>query len=68
MQKLRLWLIRALDTNSDGWVPTDAWEWSKVAHKEALEQWIQTARDGEGLSEEDMPEEKARKMWPFDGG
>lgn len=66
VQKLKLWLIRALDTNSDEWVPTDAWERSKVAHREAFEKWIQAARDAERTGEDNMSEEKARRMWPFD--
>ena len=68
VQKLKLWLIRSLDTNSDGWVPADAWQWSKVAHREAFEEWMQTARDAEGTGKDDMTEEKARRMWPFDEG
>ena len=60
--------MQALDTDSDGWVPNDAWEWSKVAHGEALVTWMQIARDGEGIGEDDMTEEKARRVWPFDGG
>lgn len=66
VQKLKLWLIRVLNTNSDGWVPADAWEWSKMAHWDAFEKWMQTARDAMGAGDEDMTEGKARKMWPFD--
>lgn len=66
VQKLKTWLIHALDTNSDGWIPTDAWERSKVAHKEAFENWMQTARDAEATGDGDMTEEKARRLWPFD--
>lgn len=68
VQKLKILLIHALDTNSDGWVPTHAWEWSKVAHRVAFEKWVQTARDAEGTGEDDMTEEKARRLWPFDQG
>ena len=68
LHKLKLWLSSALDTNSDGWVPTDAWEWSKVAHREAFEKWMQTARDAEVTGKHDMTEERARRMWPFDEG
>ena len=66
VQKLKLWLIRVLDTNSDGWVPADAWEWSKMAHRDAFEKWMQTARDAERIGDNEMTEEKARRMWPFD--
>ena len=66
VQKLKLWLIRVLNTNSDGWIPADAWESSKVAHRDAFEKWMQTARGATGTGNEKMTEAKARKMWPFD--
>ena len=66
VQKLKLWLTRVLDTNSDGWVPADAWEWSKMAHREAFENWMETAREAKGTDPGGMTEEKARRMWPFD--
>lgn len=66
VQKLKLWLMRVLDTDSDGWVPADAWEWSKEVHRDAFEKWMQTARDSEGAGDDEMTEEKARRMWLFD--
>ena len=66
VQNLKLWLIRALDTNSDGWIPAEAWKLSKVAHREAFEKWMQTARDAERTGKAHMTKEKARMMWPFD--
>lgn len=66
VQKLKLWLIRVLDTNSDGWVPADAWEWSKMAHRDAFNKWMQTAREAKGTGHDEMTEEKARRLWPFD--
>ena len=41
VQKVKLWLMRTLATDSDGWVPIDAWEGTKVAHREVFEQWMQ---------------------------
>ena len=66
VQKLKMLLIRVLDTNSDGWVPADAWERSKMAYRDAFENWMQTARDAKRRGDDEMTEEKARKMWPFD--
>ncbi|KAL8742757.1 MAG: hypothetical protein Q9190_004805, partial [Brigantiaea leucoxantha] len=69
VQKLKVWLMGALDTNSDGWVPTDAWEESKAAHREAFETWMQTTRDAARTGKDDiMTEEEARRLWPFDEG
>ncbi len=53
-------------TSSDGWVPADAWERSKMAHRDAFENWMLTARDAKRRGDNEMTEEKARKMWPFD--
>lgn len=66
VQKLKLWLIRVLNTASDGWVPTDAWEWSKTAHKEVFEMWMESIRKAKGTGQEEMSEEKAERLWPFD--
>lgn len=68
VQKVKLWLMRTLATDSDGWVPIDAWEGTKVKHREVFEQWIQIARDAERTGEDDMTEEMARRVWPFDQG
>lgn len=66
VQRLKLWLIRVLDTNSDGWVPTDAWEWSKAAHKDAFEKWMESIREANGTDHAGMSQEKAQRIWPFD--
>lgn len=70
VQKLKLWLMRVLDTNSDGWVPTEAWEWSKKVNREAFDEWMKTSRavknELEGRGDDGMSEEKARRLWPFD--
>lgn len=65
-QKLKSWLMRVLDTNSDGWVPADAWEWSKTAHRDAFRTWMETAKNSEGTGHDEMSEQKARRLWPFD--
>ena len=65
VQKLKLWLIRVLDTNSEGWVSANAWEWSKVAYRDAFEKWMQIARNAEGAGDGEMTNKKARRMWTF---
>lgn len=65
VQALKLWLKDNLDTNSDGWIPNDAWDAAKAAHRAAYDEWIQTAKEAESNGE-DMTVSKADKMWPFD--
>lgn len=68
VQKLKVWLIGFLDTDSDGWVPTDAWEWSKKAHRAAFDKWMEARQEvaKETPQTNEMSEEKAQRMWPFD--
>lgn len=65
VQALKSWLRNKLDTNSDGWIPNDAWDAARVAHRAAYDEWIQTAKEAESRGE-DMTIAKADKMWPFD--
>lgn len=65
VQALKSWLRNNLDTNSDGWIPNDAWDTARVAHRAAYDEWIQTAKEAESRGE-DMTVAKADKMWPFD--
>lgn len=67
VQKLKLWFVRVLDTNSDGWVSIDAWEWFKKTHREVFEIWMQSIREAKGTTDqEEINDEKAQKLWPFD--
>ncbi|KAJ5981547.1 hypothetical protein N7522_013583 [Penicillium canescens] len=65
VQALKSWLRDNRDTNSDGWIPNDAWDAARVAHRTAYNEWIQTAKEAESRGE-DMTIAKADKMWPFD--
>ncbi|KAL8860622.1 MAG: hypothetical protein Q9178_002975 [Gyalolechia marmorata] len=65
-RKLKQRLICLLDTTPDGWVPTEFWEATKSAHKEAFDGIAQAMRDAEVTGDESMSEEELRKMWPFD--
>jgi hypothetical protein len=55
--------VRAANSNLDGWVPSEAWDAAKEAHKMAFEQWMQTVREN---NDPEMTEEKGRRIWPFD--
>ncbi|GAT26646.1 serine/threonine protein kinase [Aspergillus luchuensis] len=66
VQSLKLWLKRSLNTNSDGWVPNEAWDAARDAHRAAYDYWIQTAREYEDRGEDGMTVEKAERLWPFD--
>ena len=59
-------LTCVLETTPDGWVPTEFWEATKSAHKEALDVFIQTVRDGKIADDREMSEEDLMRMWPFD--
>lgn len=65
VQKLKIWLRRSLNTNSDGWVPNDVWDAARDAHRAAYDEWIQTARESESRGE-GLTVAKADKLWPFD--
>lgn len=62
-QKFKLFLMHMLDSNSDGWVPTESWDAAKAAHKAAFEQWMETVR---GSEDPDMNEDRGRNLWPWD--
>jgi hypothetical protein len=55
--------MRALGSNSDGWVPAESWEAAKEAHRGAFESWMETVRESE---DPEMNEERSRKLWPWD--
>ncbi|GKZ33340.1 hypothetical protein AbraIFM66950_003190 [Aspergillus brasiliensis] len=65
VQSLELWLKNSLSTNSDGWMPNEAWDAARDAHRAAYDKWIPTARESEARGEELMVV-KADKMWPFE--
>ncbi|KAH7317657.1 kinase-like domain-containing protein [Rhexocercosporidium sp. MPI-PUGE-AT-0058] len=59
-QQLKIFLKRALDADSDGWVPAGNWEAARKEHKTLFDQWI------ESIKESGSSEDHARKLWPFD--
>lgn len=66
VRELKQRLICLLDTTPDGWVPTQSWEATKSAHKEAFDEIVQAVRDAKITDDQSISEEKLRKMWPFD--
>ena len=65
-RKLKQKLMCLLDTTPDGWVPTQFWEATKSAHKEAFDELVQAVRDAKIADDQSMSEKELRKMWPFD--
>ncbi|KAL8757396.1 MAG: hypothetical protein Q9184_004219 [Pyrenodesmia sp. 2 TL-2023] len=59
-------LASLLNTATDGWVPTDCWEATKAAHREAFEIFLQEVREKHAPDDDRMSEEKLRQIWPFD--
>lgn len=59
-------LIDLLDTTPDGWVPTDSWEVTEVAHQKAFGELVQAIRSVESIEDQSMNEEDLRRIWPFD--
>jgi hypothetical protein len=62
-QTLKLFLVRSMNSNTDGWVSPEAWEAAKDANQYVFEEWIKSAAQSENP---DMNEERGRKLWPFD--
>ena len=60
-QKLRQDLMSILETPSDGWVPTDRWEETEKAHKNAFDVLLQAVQEDNSMSEQEL-----RLLWPFD--
>lgn len=64
--QLKQRLIKVLNTTTDGWVPTESWEATKVAHKEAFATVLRLEESAESVGEEARNEEALRRIWPFD--
>lgn len=62
-QTLKLFLVRAFNSNTEGWVPPDEWDGAKHANQSAFEEWMKTVAQSE---DPDMNESRGRKLWPFD--
>lgn len=65
-RKLKQRLICLLDTTPDGWVPTQLWEATKSAHKEAFDEIFQAVRDAKITDDQSISEDDLRELWPFD--
>ena len=63
LQTLKLFLIRSINSNTDGWVDPETWEAAKDANNAFLEEWLKTAAQSE---DPNMNIERGRTLWPFD--
>lgn len=66
-QRLKLWLQDSLGSNGDGWRPAEEFETAEEAHQVAFEEWMSCNRDEHRNGNEEATEERARKLWPWDG-
>lgn len=66
--ELRRDLSRLLNTASDGWVPSEDWEATSLAHKEMFAKILEAVLDYEDPDniEPIKSERELREIWPFD--
>ncbi len=57
--------MEVLDVPPDGWVPSETWTATKDLHKQVFEMCVDAVNDKDE-DDDDLDEEKLRKMWPFD--
>jgi hypothetical protein len=57
-----------LNTASDGWVPLEDWEATKLANRELFEVMLQTVLSMKSPDDDEplKDEEDVREIWPFD--
>lgn len=63
-QKLRIFLMQLANSNSEGWIPSDAWDETQAALKVAFDDWMSTVAGPD--AEDGLTEDKARALWPYD--
>lgn len=67
MQRLKMYLVRLLGCETDGWVNVERWEEVLPIYREQYEQFkiacIASREEGEN---EDEAIERAERLWPFD--
>ncbi|KAI4253773.1 MAG: hypothetical protein L6R42_007457 [Xanthoria sp. 1 TBL-2021] len=63
--KLKRQIMEVLDIPSDGWVPSEAWAATKEMYKQVFETSVH-AVNNKDEDDDDLDEEKLRKMWPYD--
>jgi len=59
VQQLKLFLKRALDADSDGWVPVDKWDAAKEENARLFSQWVENIKETRGS------EYWRIHLWPF---
>jgi Phosphotransferase enzyme family len=66
-QRLKLWLQTSLGSDADGWRPSEMFESAREVHKAAFKEWLRSNRDEFDKGDVAATEERARKLWPWDG-
>jgi hypothetical protein len=59
VQQLKLFLKRALDADSDGWVPAENWDAAKEENARLFDQWVVNIKETRG------GEDWRTRLWPF---
>ncbi|GES64414.1 phosphotransferase enzyme family protein [Aspergillus terreus] len=66
-QNLRRDLSSLLNTATDGWMPPESWETTKLAHKEIFDGMLQAVLANEEVDDDPVKDEATlRSIWPFD--
>ncbi|EXJ89547.1 hypothetical protein A1O3_02614 [Capronia epimyces CBS 606.96] len=67
-QNLREQVVRYLNISPDGWVPSDAWDATKLLYQELYSQARQAILSAEDSDDEEpvKTEDDLRAIWPFD--
>ena len=65
---LRYELASLLNAASDGWVPPEEWEATKLAHSELFKRILQAVLSNENPDDDEpiKDERDLREIWPFD--
>ncbi|KAL4804115.1 kinase-like domain-containing protein [Aspergillus unguis] len=67
-QQLRTELASLLGIQTDGWVPVDRWEATRLAHRELFDGMLQAVLENEDPNDDEPVRDEAtlRSIWPFD--
>lgn len=65
-QDLKHHISDVLDVSTEGWVPSDAWEATRVAHEDAYAKVSEAVKAAEGTEDGDLSVKDLNSIWPFD--
>ena len=66
VMKLRQKLVALLNVAPDGFVSTDLWEATQVAHKELFNFFLQANENPQDPNEQAANQQEVKDLWPFD--